>query len=58
MGNGEDQTAHNGSGDAAALQESALADDESTQNQQQHGNTGGLVHIQRDGSHVFSFFLL
>jgi hypothetical protein len=57
MSNGEHQAAHNGSGDAAALQESTLADDEATQNQQQHGDGSSLVHVQCDGHVVFSFFL-
>ena len=54
--NGENQTADDGSGDAAALQESALADDEAAQDQQQHGDSSSLVHVQCDSSHVFPSF--
>lgn len=50
---GEDQSAHHRGGDAAALQEVNVIDDEASQEEQQHCQSRRLQHIHLDRQHKF-----
>ena len=55
----EDQTAYHGGGDAAALEKFDPVGQKTAQNEQKHGDSGCLEHVEGERRHKsYSFFLL